>query len=69
MNSQHTTRRWITALTASVALSALLAPLPSAAREGGSSTSVGKGIKCRTVVTTDPVTGKVTVTKVCTKGV
>ncbi len=63
------TRHLITALTASFAVVAMLAPLPSQAREGSSSRSVGGGIKCRSVVTTDKATGKVTVTQVCRKGV
>jgi hypothetical protein len=66
MKSHHTT---ITTLILSSLLSAaLLAPVAASAREGSSSRSVGKGIKCRSVVTTD-LNGKVTVTQLCSKGV
>jgi hypothetical protein len=69
MSKPHGIRRLFTALAASFALVCVLSPLPSQAREGSSSKSVGKGIKCRTVVTTDKVTGQVTATQVCAKGV
>ena len=54
-------------LTTALTALALLAPLAAQAREGAP--SVGHGLKCSNIVTTDPATGRVTVTQVCRKGV
>ena len=61
------TPRVLLALAAVVSTVSLLAPLSVQAREGAG--SVGGGLKCYNIATTDPATGKVTVTRVCYKGV
>lgn len=59
--------RHLLALSAVVATLTLLTAVPAEAREGAA--SVGHGIKCYNAAVTDPVTGKVTVTRICSKGV
>lgn len=69
MSTALRTRSIALASTVALTAAALFTPMAASAREGSSSKSVGNGVKCRTVVTTDKVSGKVTVTQVCAKGV
>lgn len=68
MSKSQSARRLTAALAASFAAVSMLAPLPSLAREGSSSKSVGGGVKCFNVVTTD-ANGKVKVTQICSKSI
>jgi len=64
-----TTQSVLTTLTLGSLLAAtLLAPIAVQAREAGSAKSVGGGIKCYNVVTTDNQ-GRVKVNQVCSKSV
>ena len=60
------TRSIALASTVALTAAALFTPMAATAREGAG--SIGKGIKCYNVVTTD-ANGKVKVTQVCYKGV
>ena len=56
------------ASTLALTAAALFTPITASAREGASSKSVGGGVKCYNVVTTDS-NGKVKVTQICRKGI
>ncbi len=62
------TRSIAATLAAVLATAALAVPTVSVAREGNSSTSIGHGIKCRTVAVLQ-ADGTVRYERVCTKGV
>jgi ABC-type sugar transport system substrate-binding protein len=66
MRTIHLSRLSIATVTAVVMLAGMV--LPAAAREGSSSKSIGKGIKCSTVAVKN-ADGTVTYTQVCRKGV
>ncbi len=62
------TRTIAAALAALFATAALAVPTAAVAREGNSSTSVGHGVKCRTVAVLQ-ADGTVRYERVCRKGV